>query len=270
MSPDSDFSVCYVRPESSQLFFLFTGNAEQLMFHPMDFIRKTGIGGRNIVILRDPFQACYRKGVAKEYDSLDGLVRWQKEQLAGRFSHVREVFCVGTSGGGGPAIFTGHHLGAKAVWSLAGRLPLPPVVKAQQDAFEATARRVLGHPGSGMMTPEERSKVAKALDSPEGRDLRWELGENPDTVLDRGFLDQLVGLLRDRPGATHYHFYYAVTNSLDELTAEAFRGCPGARLHPITSISLPRDSALLANPDHLIVLILDRMGKLSSVFSEYL
>ncbi len=272
MELDVDFAHCYVRPECPQLFFLFTGNAENLQLHPMDFMRKTGIADRNIVIVRDAHQAGYRKGVSKEVDSLDAIVQWQRELLSHRFPHVREVFCAGSSGGGGPAIYTGHHLEAKAVWSFAGRLPRPSIAAAGLIAKTEFLRRVLGRDHVGPMTRDESERFWKAVQTPEVRQMRWDLGENPDTVLDRDFLAQLVGLLREKSTATHYHLYYAVTNCLDEVTAEAFRGCPGVTIHPIMDLSPERMFAavILTDPDHLVIMILDRMNKLSPVFSGYL
>src|SRR6266542_3812391 len=128
MFTQTDFSISCVRPESHQIFFLFVGIWNAVTINTIDFLRATAIGDRNIVIVKDPHPThCYQRGVSDEYDSLDGIARWQQEQLAGPFAHVREVFCAGTSAGGGAAIYTGYQLRARAAWSLGGRVVNPEV-----------------------------------------------------------------------------------------------------------------------------------------------
>ena len=65
--------VTYVRPDSDQLFILFTGNANRMVYSPMEFVSKTGIGDRNLAIVRDPYTTCYQKGISETYSSLDGI-----------------------------------------------------------------------------------------------------------------------------------------------------------------------------------------------------
>ena len=273
MPHEPDNAMCYVRPDSDQLFFLFTGLGEGLNIHPLDFIRQTGIGSRNIVIFHDPHRACYREGISKEYDSLDGIVRWQRERLADRFAHVREVFCAGSSGGAFPAIYTGYRLGAKAAWSFAGCVAMPSVIAERERTSIEISRKVTGRSRLGKLTEDERARLAQTMDQPEMRQLRQNLCENPDMVLDWERINHFVGLLRDTPNATQLHLYYVPTNPLDRPFAEAFRGCPQVTIHPLTD---PRGEEpapkhlVFYRIDHEVVVILQYTGNLPGVFSSYL
>jgi glycosyltransferase involved in cell wall biosynthesis len=147
MLTQTRFSISYVRPESHQLFFLFVRVWESMTLHPLEFLRATAIGDRNIVIMKDPHSGhCYQKGVSEEYNSLDGIVRWQREQLASQFPHVTEIFCAGASAGASPAIYTGYHLGARAAWSLGGRIVKPEKTVERDRAVQELYKRVIGRP----------------------------------------------------------------------------------------------------------------------------
>lgn len=273
MTTEVSYAITYVRPDSDQLLFLFTGNKEGMTLPPMDFIRKTGIGNRNIVIFRDPHHSCYLKGLCDEYGSMDGIVAWQKEKLADRFSHVREIYCVGTSGGGGPAIYTAYHLRARAAWSFGGRIARLGKIQERDRHREDFHLETLGRKIPGRMTPEERARISMALEQPEVRELRRNLTEIPEKILDLEWIDRLAGRIRTDPVPTDFHLYYAPTNDVDRTFAEAFRDLPRACLHPVTPSwgdSPPPPRASLGAADHLVVNMLDSMGGLSAIFAPYL
>jgi hypothetical protein len=266
------FSISYVRPESDQLFFLFVGIWNTLTIQTLDFLRETAIGDRNIVILKDPYRwHCYHRGVSDQYDSLDGIARWQRDEIATRFSHVREVFCAGASAGGSPAIHTACRLGARAAWSLGGRIVNPLVVEERERVSRAFYQRLLGCPAPRGLTPAEHATLLAAFDEPGMRQLRWDLTSNPETVAARDRVGPFVDMVRDDASATDFHFYYATTNVIDREFAEAFQDCPKATLHPITPPS--RDwsqDVSFRDPDHGIVPLLYELGQLGGVFSAYL
>jgi hypothetical protein len=272
MLAQTDFSISYVRPESHQLFFLFVGVWESMTLPALDFLRATAIGDRNIVIFKDPFHGqCYQRGVSAEYDSLDGIARWQQDALVSKFSHVREVFCAGASAGGGAAIHTACRLRARAAWSLGGRIVQGHIVEQRDRVSKAFYERVIGRPSLQQVTPEEQATLVEAFSEPDMRQLRWDLTGNPETVAARDCIDRLVHLLRGHSTPTDFHFHYAVTNAIDREFAEAFTGCPHVTLHPFTPPAKDwSQDVTFRDPDHQIVQMLLGMGTLETLFSAYL
>lgn len=261
----------YIRRDSSQLFFLFTGYGHELNINPLDFVRQTRIADRNIVIFRDPYYASYQSGISEQYSSLDGIVRLQRELLERTFPHVGECFCAGTSSGGPAAIYTGHQLGVRAVWSLAGRAAKSGFILDRERAVHDLHMHVLGRPKGGNLTPQERQKIIDTANDPEVLRIQARLRDDPDSVLDEEQTAALVALIGPRLGVTRFHFYYATTNAIDCGFAEPFQACPAASLHPITPPH--RDRSLRpysTDRDHAIVMILAQRGDLDSLFSDYL
>ncbi len=268
----NEFSVCYVRPESRQLFFLFTGLAGGAV-HALDFIGLTGIGDRNIVIFKDRRSGnCYQQGVSEEYDSLDGIVRWQREQLAGQFAHVREVFCAGSSAGGPPAIHTASRLGGRAAWSISGRIVTPTNIDDRKRVSAELYRRVIGRSTLDTLTPDEYAKLVEALNEPETRKRRWDLVHNPETVTAHAQVAAMVDVVRANTAPTDLHFYYATTNAIDVRFAQAFRDCPRVACHPVTlpPMNRPEDTVSFSEPDHGILPMLIETGQLRAMFADYL
>ena len=272
MSPEVDFAVSIVRPDSPQLFLLFPGNADVMTIDPLEFIRTTGIGSRNIVIFRDPFRSFFHEGFSGEYRGMDGIVRWQKERLADRFPHVREVFCVGTSSGCGATIHSAYQLKARAAWSFGGRYPRPGALQESDRYRSELFLKTIGRESPVTMTPEELRLITRAVGQPEAQEKVMQLTENPDTILDWDWLRRMAGEIRGTPGGTDFHFYYARTNDVDRCFAEGFQGCPGVALHPVIPPwgDRPPRPGSFNKPDHLIVPILKQTGELPSVFASYL
>ena len=86
----------------------------------VEFIQQSGLSNRNIVLFKDPFRACYAKGLSENINDLDALVEWQLE-FVNALEHVTEIYCVGVSSGALPAIYSGYHLSADIAWSFGAR-----------------------------------------------------------------------------------------------------------------------------------------------------
>jgi hypothetical protein len=119
--PDA-FHALLERKECSQLFVLYSGMAGKMMMNPLAFLKETRLLERNILIIRDLRQSVYQLGVSPEYPDIPSLMEWQRQRIAA-LSHVRHVYCLGSSGGAYMALLSGHALKAEAVWAFA-----PPVV----------------------------------------------------------------------------------------------------------------------------------------------
>lgn len=272
MQTQTRFSITYVRPESHQLFFLFVGVWESMTIHALDFLRGSAIGDRNIVLLKDPYCGhCYQRGLSDEYDSLEGIVRWQKEQLASQFPHVTEVFCAGASAGGSPAIYTGYQLKARAAWSLGGRIVRPEMVVERDRVVKDLYQRVIGRPVPNGLTPEEHSRLVDVFSTPDVRKLRWDLSGNPETMVPQDRVNTLVDVLRQNSTPTQFHFYYARPNAIDREFAEAFRGSPNVNIHAFEPPPFDwSQDVTFRDPDHNIVQMLHEMGQLGRLFADYI
>src|SRR5688572_32378201 len=122
----AQFHALIERRECSQLFVICCGQAGALMMDPIRFIREAQIIDRNVLIIRDPDQNCYQRGVSPELSDIPRLLDWLRARIAA-LPHVRTVYCLGSSGGAYMAMVAGHFLGAQAVWAFA-----PPAVVTVQ------------------------------------------------------------------------------------------------------------------------------------------
>lgn len=115
--PDPNI-VCWVRPNSSQLFFVYQGHGHALMIHALKFLQMTGLLNRNVVMFRDVYRCWYLRGVSEQIASAGQLLQWQHNYLS-HMTHVRDVYCLGTSTGGFAALLYGHLLGVRSVFAFA-------------------------------------------------------------------------------------------------------------------------------------------------------
>jgi hypothetical protein len=107
------------RLKCAQLFFIYPGYANvALRFLPL--IQDSGIGDRNLTLVRDPFHANYTHGVSDEIPDLMSLVEWHDSHLK-ECSHVTEVYTIGASSGAYGALLFGYLLRAKTVWAFGPR-----------------------------------------------------------------------------------------------------------------------------------------------------
>ncbi|HVJ19008.1 MAG TPA: hypothetical protein VM686_26490 [Polyangiaceae bacterium] len=119
----ASFHALLERRECSQLFILCCGQANRLMLHPLTFIRDTRLVDRNVLIIRDPAQGCYQRGVGGGLPDIPSLVGWLRQFIVDR-PHLRKIYCVGSSGGAYMAMIAGHLLKADAVWAFAPAVEL--------------------------------------------------------------------------------------------------------------------------------------------------
>jgi hypothetical protein len=147
-------AMVHIRKQSEQLFFVYTGASRALMVNATQFLGQTRLMLRNVVIFQDATRSCYLRGVSTELDSFDALLEWHL-MFRDSLSHVRRVYCVGTSMGGFAALLFGYLLGAEAVWAFG-----PPTVPARDAAGVVTVPADV---------PPERADLARLLSRPNGK-----------------------------------------------------------------------------------------------------
>jgi hypothetical protein len=239
MYTQRDNIITITRTDCSQLFFIYTGLRLRVGGVPaLDFLKKSGLANRNIVLARDPHKAGFRLGISESIPDLHSLVDWQAE-VRHELSHVSQVYCIGNSAGGLAAIVAGHQLEAATVWSFGTRPPpkrrwLYPPGKNQQESY---AR----HPYSARL-PESRS--------------------DPDSKfsarLDTAGLNEAMERLSNSNGTTEYRLYYVPSNEPDSFVHRHLSKCPGTVSCPIEP--MPGWS------EHMILSILDARDELPSLF----
>lgn len=105
--------------------------AGKLMLPPMQFIQQSQLLDRNLMILRDLNNCCYQRGISSQQPTIPTFLRWQAHVLRTKFPNVREVYCIGSSGGAYAALLSGHFLKVEKVWAFA-----PPVPVEQNEYIE--------------------------------------------------------------------------------------------------------------------------------------
>jgi hypothetical protein len=107
------------RANCAQLFFIYTGRAHAVM-NFLDLIQKSGLGNRNIALIRDPYAENYNNGVSPEIPDLESLLDWHDAHLRSH-PHVSELYAIGNSSGAYGAILFGHLLGVRKVFVFGPR-----------------------------------------------------------------------------------------------------------------------------------------------------
>jgi hypothetical protein len=120
--------VSLLRPGCAQLFMLYAGRSGFLGTPMLNLLRETGLGNRNLTLLRDPHDDSYFSGIGDEAADLDTLLHWHRAHLRER-AHVHELYCMGNSAGAVAALMFGSLLGAERVWAFSPR-------PATRDSFE--------------------------------------------------------------------------------------------------------------------------------------
>lgn len=157
---------------------------------PLKFAKSAGIWKRNLVMFRDPDRSCYH---GNNID-IHAEIEWQRKYRED-CTHVKELYCTGTSAGGYASILFGHHLRADEVF-----------------AFGAYTRIDLD----------------SILNDPKMPNKSIDQNAFPEAHLD------LAKLLSDWNGKTRYTLIYAEGCSTDREQAEHIAHCPGVTLHPVT------------------------------------
>jgi hypothetical protein len=149
--------ITRTNPRSDQLYFLFKGVAHQFMMNPLSFLCKTGLWGRNLVMLRDPSCGLYHGMLAEDLRGFASILARLREYRR-QYEGCRKMHCAGTSAGAHAAILFGHYLEADVVTAFA-----PPSLI---DADAMRAKRSL--PASWTL-PEEHRDLARLLATWNGR-----------------------------------------------------------------------------------------------------
>jgi hypothetical protein len=236
-------TVTITRKDCSQLFFIYTGLKLRVGKVPaLDFLKKTGLSNRNIVLMRDPYRAGFQLGITEAIHDLKSLIDWQASQV---LPHVREIYCIGNSGGALAALVAGHRLKARTVWSFATSPP--------------PRKRWLYPPG------RERKEVDNEL-------LSSRIGESNfdrfDRRLDLEALDEAVRTLSEDNGVTDYRLYYVSSNEPDSFVQECLSKCP--RATPCAVEAPPEWSERdRRKNDHLVLSILNARNELSTLIPAF-
>ncbi len=147
-------AIVLIRENSDQLFYVYTGDARGLMINPILFLNRTRLLERNIVIFQDRYDAFYQRGISPEVNSFEAFFNWQVA-FRERLSHVRRLFCLGTSAGGYAALAFGRLLKAQEVWAFG----------PQTNLDSRKYRRSL----AGLSVPRERMDLALMLGTSNGK-----------------------------------------------------------------------------------------------------
>ncbi|HEY4116475.1 MAG TPA: hypothetical protein VGM56_01415 [Byssovorax sp.] len=83
-----------------------------------DFLDKSTLGTRNLILLRDPYAENFQRGIGPRMASPAAVVEWYR-QMQAEFSHVRETYAFGHSSGGYGAILFGHLMEVDRVFAFA-------------------------------------------------------------------------------------------------------------------------------------------------------
>jgi acyl carrier protein len=168
------------RPQATDVFLLFTGRAHRMNLPVVEFLAKTTLLGRNVVVFRDRRDSAYADGISIELPTLEHTILWARGFVAA-LPRARRLFCVGNSSGAYAAIIAGYHLMADAVCALGLPFPVP-----SKPAPGPDLRELLAHP-NGI--------------------TRYELHHCEDFARDRNAAESLRGLpgvqLCAHPGSVH-------------------------------------------------------------------
>lgn len=229
-----------------------------LRMSPFEFLRQSGLASRNLILLRDPYQAGYRRGVSERISSMDQLGESLQHRLED-YPHVKEVYCVGVSAGAMPAMLIGHRLRAITVWSFSARSP--------SDLW--TQRHGHGAAKKSRWSKKLKQRLASLA-------IRWRRFTNrtatepfEPAMVDLDLVRRTAEQLAEHNGTTEYRLYYSTSNETDVRIHQLLADCPGVKSCPVDP---PRDYPERFQPswDHMILPILFAQGKLKDVFPAFL
>ena len=253
-----DNMVTSTRKNCSQMFFIYTGAFQNVAgMSPLDFLQQTGLANRNFIVFRDPYRVAFRRGISEEVNDFPALLDWQTQYLAD-LPHVKEIYCLGVSAGGIPAILSGHHHEAKTVWSFGAR---PPV---EDWATEYDRQKTRGDTLLGRVQLYGK-KLARKL-----RMLTKTPAKAPFRigVVDTELIKRAAEDLKAANGKTEYRLYYIPSNLTDVYVHGFLKDSPGAVSMPIEP---PPDYPHMYEPgwDHLVLPVLKAKGDLKDLFPPF-
>ena len=111
--------ISLTRENCAQIFFIYPGRANRVV-NFLELIHKTGLGNRNLALIRDPYHENYERGVSPEVPDLLSLLDWHEKHVEGQ-PHITERYHLGSSSGGYGALLFGHLLSARKVWAFGPR-----------------------------------------------------------------------------------------------------------------------------------------------------
>ena len=119
--------ICMRRPSCAQLMVIYGGMDAFLGtqgtvndMSPLDFLKASGLFGRNLAWIRDPYGENFQRGVSEELPDVETLAQWTREYTRS-LPHVREVHAVGYSSGAYGAMLFGHLCQMQSVWAFSPR-----------------------------------------------------------------------------------------------------------------------------------------------------
>jgi hypothetical protein len=122
--------VRLVRPQCSQLFFLYAGMDAYLRGGKVsgmglfEFLKASGLGDRNLTWVKDPYLDDYRRGIGRDVPDIAALGAWHREHVRS-LEHIQDVYTLGYSSGAYGALYFGHLLRARKVWAFSPRTATP-------------------------------------------------------------------------------------------------------------------------------------------------
>lgn len=228
--PNRDI-VFRTKENCAQLFFLFTGLFRNLIgMRPLEFVSQARLINRNLMVLRDPTHSGFQDGLSDAIPDLDSLVDWQREFIDS-MHHVTDVYCVGVSAGSLAAMYAGHQLGAKTVWTFGAR---PPPTKEQL-----------------------RYRLK------EGTKPEFDIRD-----LDYGYIGRVIDTLSTPNAETEYRLYYVSSNEKDSYVHDLLKVCPhtiSCAVEPPPGYEHPG----MQEWDHSVLTILNARGELSGIFPPF-
>ena len=190
--------------DSSVLIIAFSGGAQKLDVPIHEFFETTKTLGYDRILLRDKYTMYYHYGVDRKRRDWPRLLEYLEQEIARL--QPKKIICVGTSSGGYAAIVAGHYLGADFVHSFGPQTKI---------ALDREGIRKARHPVH-----------------------RWRMCYSKRVL--REVLD-LVPVLRQGNGKTHYFIHYGAGHEIDRRFAERISQLPG-----VTTIGYPSAAHAIA------------------------
>jgi adenylylsulfate kinase len=106
-----------LRERCGQLFFIYAGISGMPGMNGLRFLQESGLADRNLLMIRDPYNDDFMRGVGEGIHDIEALLDWHL-QWKRRLAHAREVYCIGNSMGGYAAVLFAYLLGAKTAWAF--------------------------------------------------------------------------------------------------------------------------------------------------------
>lgn len=271
-----DGIVVFEAPACAQLFILFTGVG---VANTPEFFTLAGLEQRNLIVLRDPQELSYRRGLSPALPTPAAICAWLEGWMAGR-PHITEAYCIGVSSGGPMAMIGGQRLGVSRVWAFGPRTVRgnpSKEVAARMAAFledatgKTTATLLRG------LTPEDRQHIDARI-TPAIVDAYYGGLVDPARVLDVEHLTDVVAELSHGGGSTEHRVYYVPLDACDARVVDALRLCPGVTVIALDPSDAPCPEWAFSpwvtqvdwlHRNHLIVNLLRARGALGALFPAF-